>query len=97
MNQVNEALLARSRSLFGFSRTLSDLIEEAEREFSPERVVSVVTRNRAAAAIHLRRLAREGRRSTDPYTAEVLARIRRDLLREAGVDERIVRAIGGSA
>jgi len=48
-------------------------------------------RNRAAAFRYLEAAGRRGLRSDDPKSEALLARFRRDALREAGVDERLVR------
>ncbi len=76
---------------------IAEALEEAERRYPREAVARIVRRNRAGAIVFLRRLAREGRTSPDPLTDEVLLRLRRDLAREAGLDERIVRSLGGAA
>ena len=48
-------------------------------------------RNKASAFLHLQAAGRRGVVSEDPKTESLLARFRRDALREAGVDERLVR------
>lgn len=53
-------------------------------------------RNRAAAFLFLQAAARRGVTSEDPKTEALLAAFRRDALREAGVDERIVRMRGAA-
>jgi hypothetical protein len=51
-------------------------------------------RNKAAAARYLKDAARRGVQGKDLGTEAVLWRFRRDVLREAGVDERLVRLVG---
>ena len=57
----------------------------------PEVLASARRRNRAAAFRFLQDAGRRGVRSDDPASKELLARFRRDALRERGVDERLVR------
>jgi hypothetical protein len=48
-------------------------------------------RTRAGAFLYFQAAARRGVRSDDPGTEALLAKFRRDALRAAGVDERLVR------
>lgn len=57
----------------------------------PEVLASARRRNRAGAFLALRAAGRRGVVSDDPRTEALLARFRRDALRSAGVDERLVR------
>ena len=50
-------------------------------------------RNKLAALAHLRSAARQGLRVEDPVSEALLSKFRRDALREAGVDERLVRLL----
>lgn len=58
---------------------------------APEVLAAARRRNRAAAFRFLQDAGRRGVRSDDPASEELLARFRRDALRERGVDERLVR------
>jgi hypothetical protein len=67
-------------------------LEEAARPPLPaEARAALRARNRAAAVLFLRAAARQGITSDDPATETLLAKFRRDALREAGVDERLIR------
>ena len=57
----------------------------------PEVLASARRRNKASAFLYLQVAGRRGVRSDDPKTEALLARFRRDALRERGVDERLVR------
>ena len=57
----------------------------------PEVLTAARRRNKAGAFLHLQAAGRRGVRSDDPKTEALLARFRRDALRERGVDERLVR------
>ena len=57
----------------------------------PEVLASARRRRRAGAFLYLQAAGRRGVRSDDPKTEALLARFRRDALRSAGVDERLVR------
>ncbi len=62
------------------------------RALPPAEVLAAARRrNRARAFLFLQDAARRGVRSEDPATEALLGRFRRDALREAGVDERLVR------
>jgi hypothetical protein len=62
------------------------------RALPPAEVLAAARRrNRARAFLFLQDAARRGVRSDDPKTEALLARFRRDALRERGVDERLVR------
>lgn len=76
-----------------------DAIVEAAARRPPlpaEKIAQARRRNRAAAFLALRAAARRGVTSDDPATEALLAKFRRDALREAGVDERLVRVGGDS-
>jgi hypothetical protein len=60
---------------------------------APEVLAAARRRNRAAAFLHLQAAARRGVTSDDPSSEVILVRFRRDALREAGVDERLVRVL----
>ena len=57
----------------------------------PEVLASARRRNKASAFLYLQAAGRRGVRSEDTATEALLGRFRRDALREAGVDERLVR------
>lgn len=59
-------------------------------------VAAARRRNRLSAFLFLQAVGRRGVMSDDPSTETLLAKFRRDALREAGVDERLVR-LGGTA
>lgn len=62
------------------------------RALPPAEVLAAARRrNRARAFLSLQDAARRGVHSDDPATEALLGRFRRDALREAGVDERLVR------
>jgi len=58
---------------------------------SPSALSAARRRNRAAAFLYLRNAAARGVTSEDPKSEALIAAFRRDALREAGVDERLVR------
>lgn len=72
---------------------IDEVLAEARRRPlpPPEVLAAARRRNRASAFLFLRDAARRGVRSDDPATEALLARFRRDELRERGVDERLVR------
>ena len=72
---------------------VDEILREAKRRPlpAPEVLAAARRRNRAAAFLFLRDAGRRGERSDDPASEELLARFRRDALRERGVDERLVR------
>jgi len=78
-------------ALLGFA--LDEVLAEARRRPLPpaEVLAAARRRNRARAFLFLQDAARRGVRSDDPASEALLARFRRDALREAGVDERLVR------
>ena len=85
MTPESEALLALD---------VDELIREARRPAMPSREVLAAARrrNRALAYRYLQTAARRGVRTPDDSASEaLLASFRRDALREAGVDERLVR------
>ncbi|MHB8799807.1 MAG: hypothetical protein ACYDBY_15205 [Thermoanaerobaculia bacterium] len=61
---------------------------------APEVLAAARRRNRAAAFLHLQSAARRGVTTPDDATTEaLLLTFRRDALREAGIDERLVRLL----
>lgn len=78
-------------ALLGFD--VDEVLAEARRRPlpPPEVLAAARRRNKAAAFLYLQAAGRRGMRSEDPASEALLARFRRDALREAGVDERLVR------
>ncbi|MBP7678634.1 MAG: hypothetical protein KBB14_20180 [Thermoanaerobaculia bacterium] len=72
---------------------VDEVLQAAARTTLPpaEVLATARRRNKAAAFLHLQAAGRRGVRSDDPKTDALLARFRRDALRERGVDERLVR------
>lgn len=68
------------------------LAEAARRPLPPLAALAAARRrNKAAAFLYLQDAGRRGVTSDDPASEALLARFRRDALRERGVDERLVR------
>lgn len=84
MTPETEALLAFD---------LNEVLRAARgRSLQPAEVLAAARRrNRARAFLSLQEAARRGVRAEDPATEALLAKFRRDALREAGLDERLVR------
>lgn len=59
----------------------------------PEVLAAARRRNKLSALRYLEAAARRGETGGDEKTSELLARLRRDQLRAAGLDERLVRAV----
>ena len=80
-----------TESLLSFD--VDEVLAEARRRPlpPPEVLASARRRNKAGAFLSLQAAGRRGVVSDDPRTEALLGRFRRDALREAGVDERLVR------
>ena len=78
-----DAVLAEARRRQGHDHQNDGRVAEV--------LASARRRNKASAFLYLQVAGRRGVRSDDPKTEALLARFRRDALRSAGVDERLVR------